>query len=318
MTEKTPNDANKAARENQTRLNQSVEVTKIRGLETELMNVRNLVGTFYPEDRSANGFVILQASAEELAKPIAERIPPTALRHYYGFKDGKYHDDLYLKSGRQDAATIRKIVTEDGFQLKGERILEFGCSAGRILRNFEEEAKAGEAWGVDLHSAAIHWAQTHLTPFNFFTNTTAPHLPFESNHFGLIFAGSVWTHIGEMDDAWLLEIRRVLRPGGRAYITISDTNTLAEVKRLSPDHASNQHVQDLDDATGMMSKDYVQFVTRTTPWLQRVVYNREQWVKRISKWMDVKSFPILGYEARQTLNKRELGRTNHSQCGRGG
>ena len=82
MTEKTPNDANKAARENQTRLNQSVEVTKIRGLETELMNVRNLVGTFYPEDRSANGFVILQASAEELAKPIAERIPPTALRHY--------------------------------------------------------------------------------------------------------------------------------------------------------------------------------------------------------------------------------------------
>ena len=216
------------------------------------------------------------------------------MRHYYGFRDGKWHDDLYIQTGLNDTLTMRGILADDGFaddgfDLTGERILDFGCSAGRLLRHFEDEAKTAEAWGVDLHSAAIHWAQAHLSPpFNFCLTTTAPHLPFEDNYFGLIFSGSVWTHIGELDDAWLLEMRRILRAGGRLYMTISDQNTLEEIKRKSPEHESTRHVAELDAATGMLSKDYVQFVTRSTPWLQRSVYNREVWLAKVSRWMDVR------------------------------
>lgn len=261
----------------------------IRKLESNLMSVGNLAGLYYPEERVAGGYFVTEASADDLAKPLSERIPPTPLRHNYGYKDGKWSDDLYLRSGFSDTRTIRALLNEDGFSLDGERIMEFGCSGGRLLRHFEAEAHKAEAWGVDLHSAAIHWAQAHLSPpFNFVLTTTAPHLPFEDNYFGFIFAGSVWTHIGELDDAWLLEIRRVLRPGGRAYITISDDNTLSEIKRLSPEHPSNQHVAEFDQATGVLSKDYIQFITRSTPWLQRCVYNREAWLKKISRWFDVR------------------------------
>lgn len=261
----------------------------IRRLESNIMSAGNVVGIYYPEERTAGGYVVYQAEPEELEKPLAERIPPTPLRHYYGYKDGKWHDDLYISMGLSDTRALRKVLADDQFELPGERILEFGCSAGRLLRHFENEAKEAEAWGVDLHSSGIHWAQEHLSPpFHFFTNSTVPHLPFEDGYFGLIFAGSVWTHIGELDDAWLLELRRILRPGGRIYITISDENTLAEIKRLQPDQASNQHVAELDAATGMLSQDYVQFVTRSTPWLQRSVYNREAWLRRISGWLDVK------------------------------
>lgn len=294
--------------ENQERFKAGIGSLAIRDLETLLMNATNLSGTFYPEDRSLNGYALLNLSDEEAEKPISERIPPTSLRHYYGFKDGKYHDDLYLDSGRKDILSMRKILNGDGFTMLGERILEFGCSGGRMMRHLEVEATENEVWGVDLHSAAIHWAQIHLSPpFHFFTNTTTPHLPFEDNTFGLIFAGSVWTHIGELDDAWLLEVRRILRPGGRLYITISDENTLEEVKRISPDHPSNQHVAELDEATGMLSKDWVAFVTRTTPWLQRAVYRREAWVNRIGKWMDVRITKpnAYGWQTGVLLAKRE-------------
>lgn len=285
MTAKTP-DRNT---ENQERFRGKIGSTEVRDLENLLMNATNLTGTYYPEDRSQNGYALYAISDEEHAKPLAERIPPISLRHYYGVKDGKYHDDLYLRSGFNDIRSMRRILIEDRFEIAGERVLEFGCSGGRMLRHLEEEARSAEIWGVDLHSAAIHWAQAHLSPpFHFFTNTTSPHLPFEDNSFGLIFAGSVWTHIGELDDAWLLEMRRILRPGGRLYITISDENTLAEVKRISPDHASNTHVAELDAATGMLSKDWVAFVTRTTPWLQRAVYRREAWLARIGRWMEVR------------------------------
>lgn len=276
-------------KQNQERFREKIGSSEARDLENLLMNATNLAGTYYPEDRSQSGYALYAMSEEDRAKPLSERVPPKSLRHYYGVKDGKYHDDLYLNSGLADIRAMRKVLGDDQFDPMGEKIMEFGCSGGRMIRHLEAEAKAGEVWGVDLHSAAIHWAQAHLSPpFHFFTNTTTPHLPFEDNSFGFIFAGSVWTHIGELDDAWLLEMRRILRPGGRLYITISDENTLAEVKRLSPGHASNGHVAELDAATGMLSKDWVAFVTRTTPWLQRAVYRREAWLARISQWMDVR------------------------------
>ena len=41
----------------------------------------------------------------------------------------------------------------------------------------------------------------------------------------MIYAGSVFTHIADLAVAWLLELRRVLAPGGRAYLTFHDSNT---------------------------------------------------------------------------------------------
>lgn len=293
---------------NQQRFGKGIGSADAHALETLLMNVTNLAGTYYPEDRSQNGFALYAMSEAERAKPLAERVPPVPLRHWYGLKDGKHHDDLYLKSGIANMRSMRAILKKDGFETLGERIMEFGCSAGRLVRHMEAEAALNEVWGVDLHSAAIHWAQAHLSPpFHFMTNTTAPHLPFEDNYFGLIFAGSVWTHIGELDDAWLLEMRRILRPGGRLYITISDEDTLEEIKRQNPTHPSIQHVEELDQATGMLSKDWTAFVTRTTPWLQRVVYRRKAWLDRVGRWMTVRQVQpnAYGWQTAILLAKRD-------------
>jgi SAM-dependent methyltransferase len=60
----------------------------------------------------------------------------------------------------------------------------------------------------------------------FATGTTAPHVPFEDRTFDLIYCGSVFTHISELAEAWLLELRRILRPGGYVYVTIHTRHTI--------------------------------------------------------------------------------------------
>jgi ubiquinone/menaquinone biosynthesis C-methylase UbiE len=161
-------------------------------------------------------------------------VPPQDLRGAYG--------ESYLAAGKQDVQTMRQIIAQSGTPIEAsQRILDFGCAAGRMIRWLVDEARVGEVWGTDIDSSRITWCKQYLhPPFHFATTTVYPHLPFEDRFFDLIYAGSIFTHIGELADAWFLELRRVLRPGGRLYITIHDHHTIALLKDKYRDHAFAQ------------------------------------------------------------------------------
>jgi SAM-dependent methyltransferase len=123
---------------------------------------------------------------------------------------------------------MRRLLLESEAQI-GQlgRILELGVAGGRLIRHLVDIAPQQEIWGVDVWSSAILWCKEHLSPpFFFATTTVMPHLPFEDRSFGLVFAGSVWTHLGDLAEAWALEVHRVLRPGGRLYFTINDRSAV--------------------------------------------------------------------------------------------
>ena len=102
-----------------------------------------------------------------------------------------------------------------------------GVAGGRLLRHLADLAPTQEIWGVDVWATAILWCHENLSPpFHFATTTVTPHLPFEDRSFGLILAGSVWTHIDDLAEAWALEVYRLLRPGGRLYFTINDRSAV--------------------------------------------------------------------------------------------
>jgi SAM-dependent methyltransferase len=139
----------------------------------------------------------------------------------------------YLDSGKIHVQAMRQIVEGSGFPLtRAGRVLEFGCSAGRMLRWLHDLTPPCEVWGADVTSRDVHWCKQHLSPpFHFVTTTTHPHLPFEDRYFGFVFAGSVFTHLDDLAEAWFQELRRVLRPGGRLYVTLHDRHTLALLER---------------------------------------------------------------------------------------
>lgn len=161
------------------------------------------------------------------ARVAPDQMPVPPIDFWEGYGYGR-EPAQYLGSGRGHVAEMLALLEKDGFPIeKTHRVLDFGCSAGRMLRWLAPYAEGRELWGVDIGSGAIHWATLHLSPpLRFATTTTAPNLPFEDNYFDLIYSGSVFSHITDLADACLLELRRILKPGGVMYLTIHDKNSL--------------------------------------------------------------------------------------------
>jgi SAM-dependent methyltransferase len=135
----------------------------------------------------------------------------------------------YLAHGAEHVRTMLAIAAASGFEARdGDRILDLGCGAGRMIRHLAPLAERCEIWGADISAEHIFWAKRHLSPpFHFLTNTKTPYLPFADGSFRFIYCGSLFTHIDDLADSWLLELRRLLAPGGRLYVTIHDEHTIA-------------------------------------------------------------------------------------------
>jgi ubiquinone/menaquinone biosynthesis C-methylase UbiE len=187
-----------------------------------IMSDPRLPGKFYPYKADQIFYALLKSCSQSRAQE-GLPIPPQRLWWSYGTTT-----EEFLNSGRADVCKMNELLDSSGFHMQdGNRVLDFGCASGRMIRWLSEFAEQCEVWGVDISAEYIIWCQQHLSPpFKFATVTTAPHLPFEDGYFNLIYCGSVFTHIDDLADAWLLELRRIVSPGGRLYITVQDKNSL--------------------------------------------------------------------------------------------
>jgi ubiquinone/menaquinone biosynthesis C-methylase UbiE len=178
--------------------------------------------TFFPYKRSSYSYKIAKRRTPRVA-PSELPTPPEKLWMGYGMTI-----EEWLGSGKEHVATMRRVLNESGYEFdEGHRVLELGCAAGRMMRWLNDVAHKCEIWGTDIDGEHITWCKQHLSPpFHFFLTTTYPHLPFEDGYFDVIYAGSVFTHIDDLADAWFLELRRLLKPKGRLYITIHDNHTI--------------------------------------------------------------------------------------------
>lgn len=133
-------------------------------------------------------------------------------------------DSAYLTTGRAEREAIGRIAAQHGIELDSARdILDWGCSTGRVLRHFADLPDQTRLWGCDIDENSIEWAQRHFEGrFRFFSTTLEPHLPVADSSFDFIYGISIFTHISHHIDTWLMELRRIVRPGGAALVTIHD------------------------------------------------------------------------------------------------
>ena len=142
-------------------------------------------------------------------------LPPVELANRVGRligEDGSY--TAYETVGAQLRSVVDHALPDD-WRWEGKRVLDFGAGSGRALRHFLLEARQAEFEGCDIDSAAIEWLNAHLNPpVTGFVNADAPPLPRPADTYDVIYAFSVFTHITDLWADWLLELHRVLRPGG--------------------------------------------------------------------------------------------------------
>ena len=173
---------------------------------------------YWPHQRGKQGYTrAVKSDAESLP------VPPVEFWADYGTSE-----EGFLASGREDSEVMRKLLASSGFPIENAgRVLDLGVAGGRMIRHLADLTPHVQVWGCDVWSDAVMWCQENLTPpFWFATNTVVPHLPFADTSFGLVYCGSVFTHIDDLAEAWFLELHRIIRPGGRLLFSINDRNAV--------------------------------------------------------------------------------------------
>ena len=117
----------------------------------------------------------------------------------------------------------KKYIDRDLFDI--EKVLDWGCGCGRILRFFLEDwniLQHPRIIGIDIDPVNIAWCKENLPNAEFLCIDPDPPTTLPDNEFDLIYGSSVFTHLTEEDqDKWLLELRRLLKPGGFCFVTIN-------------------------------------------------------------------------------------------------
>lgn len=255
-----------------------------------IQSLHSLSGRVRPLAGHGNHAIVRHGAVQE--------VPPPDLWEGYAENPADY-----LAGGRADMAAMLSVLESHG-AAPGRTVLDLGCAAGRMIRHFPA-GEGSELWGADISGPHILWAQHNLPAIDFVTTSTAPHLPFADGHFDLVYCGSVFTHIADLADAWLLEIRRILRPGGHAYLTLHDRESYRELLASRERDAFRHRVETFERRHGIADHDWSMFFFGSDP-ASQVFYERDYITSKWARWMDVVGYApqVHDYQSAIILRKR--------------
>lgn len=170
-------------------------------------------------------------------------IPATADREGY---HGDRHYQYWL-SGLKDYLLLKRTLCSCGAPnlLHEGGVLELGCATGRVLRHLLCHETSVDLWGTDINQRHAEWIRRFLSSsVRVFQNSILPHLPLEDKSFSLVYAFSVFAHIDAFELSWLAELRRILKPGGMAYLTVHTERTW---NTTTPNHNLYQNLAIMKD-----------------------------------------------------------------------
>ena len=104
---------------------------------------------------------------------------------------------------------------------KGQ-LLNIGCAHGPDFLSFKRRFTL---YGVDSSAEMLRFAQKYSRKFNFAVNLTladASYMPYRDESFDWAISVATYHHIKDRQErqAALSELKRVLKPGGEAFITV--------------------------------------------------------------------------------------------------
>jgi SAM-dependent methyltransferase len=98
----------------------------------------------------------------------------------------------------------------------GDRVLDLGCGAGRFVAALRHAG--ADPVGVEIAEAALVRARANVPGADFRLLEPDGSLPLEHGSVDLAWCSEVLEHVADTAQS-LLEVRRVLRPGGRLLVT---------------------------------------------------------------------------------------------------
>jgi ubiquinone/menaquinone biosynthesis C-methylase UbiE len=200
-----------------------------------------------------------------------------------------YHGDnhyQYWLSGLKDYIDIKNALGDYLIDFKpGYSVFDFGCASGRVIRHFASHENDLELWASDINSAHVNWVQKYLNQkICVFQNSSIPYLPLKDSSIDLLYAFSVFSHIDIFETFWLLEIKRILKPNGIAYLSIHSDHTWEIMNENMPIYHALLSTKDFDKKLLLtkLKEDKVVFRYRSDGSYNSNVFYKNSYIK--SEW----------------------------------
>jgi 2-polyprenyl-3-methyl-5-hydroxy-6-metoxy-1,4-benzoquinol methylase len=111
---------------------------------------------------------------------------------------------------------IKRYADKLGVKLTQEnRILDFGCGWGRIIRFFLKDINGNNLYGIDVYPEMIDLYRKLVRYGNYSICNSLPTTEVSDESMDIIYIYSVFSHLAEpVHIKWILEFSRILNPGG--------------------------------------------------------------------------------------------------------
>jgi len=231
--------------------------------------------------------------------------PPKEIMQYGETKE------RHTASGRRDYRSIFQAIETNNISWQEiDKVYEFGCANSRVLRHFQNfisKKEGREAWGSDINSNTLSWSLANLSPpFNFFVNTTQPHIPMPDEYFDLIYAYSIFTHIDDLFFTWIFELRRILGKSKYLYISIHDENSV-RFGLEHPERRIGKVAQKYKPLMNDLLKGKINFLCLNRENVVQVFVRRQFIINKLSQWFNVVSIEehtMAGHQTALLLQKK--------------
>jgi len=156
------------------------------------------------------------ASSERL-RAILPELPPPAIQERYTALSGR---DTFRQAFGFKQTCLEQAPELDAATLDHARVLDFGCGWGRISLALLNQVDPERLSGADVLAEAIADCRERGMPIRLEQIEPLPPTVLDSGSFDLVLSYSVFSHLAERHFlAWMNEMYRLLRPGGRAFVT---------------------------------------------------------------------------------------------------
>ena len=141
-------------------------------------------------------------------------------------------DNLRIRQEIHDKYTVPNVNFSEwalnALNLRGdERVLDVGCGNGLYYSRLRQRYPNVQYFGVDLFEKML---LSHPSPVNLSVANIA-HLPFPNASFDVVMANHVLFMVEDVDQA-IVEMRRLLKPGGLLMATTNSSNNMPELQVL--------------------------------------------------------------------------------------